>query len=422
MNTSNEIVILFNEIFQANNNNLELSIEHLKEMGYGINYHTFDEQPGRRFTSIFTKHEDLNKEKNPVSTGAIFDLNGKLRSYPGNKANDFVINSQSVININNDGLTIDNKQFSCEFPVYGYMYYSGTRMMLWNSGTNEQPVWRLSTSKAVNAFESKWNTEVSFGQMFTDLLSKYHLNLNTFCENLNTSYCYSFMMVHPDMHNIVSSNSNGNLYLVGVYDVDNYQNLDIEIIHQQMFNSFNNLVSKIETRRYNSYEELQQLFGRIANGTSIGEIITDVNYNYFKVLNKDFSSVHNASCVSHNNIESYFQLRNEPTAKELYETMFPDKSYGNQLVEEEIKKVIKILHSLYIKKFPMKQDVGHLDKPIDVFLRHVVHNHYMQNKEKIKYEKVLELFNDNEKFKADGIGYRQHQLYTSVKETQGTHK
>ena len=42
-----------------------------------------------------------------------------------------------------------------------------------------------------------------------------------------------------------------------------------------------------------------------------------------------------------------------------------------RLIEEELKKVIRMLHSLYIRKFPMKQNVGHLDKPIDVFLRHV---------------------------------------------------
>jgi hypothetical protein len=421
MNTSNEIVNLFNEVYATNNSNIETTIEQLKEMGYGINYHTFEEQPGRRFTSVFTKHGELDNEEKPISTGAVFDLNGKLRSYPGNKAKDFVISPHSVITMNNDGINIDDKQFSCEFPVYGYMYYSGTRMMLWNSGTNDQPVWRLSTSKAVNAFESKWNTEVSFGQMFTDLLSKYHLSLSTFCENLNSSYSYSFMMVHPDMHNIVSSNSNGNLYLVGVYDVDNYQHIDIDFAHQQMFNSFNNLVSKIDTTRYNSFEELYQLFGRIGNGTSVGEIITDVNYNYYKVLNKDFSSVHNANCVAHNDVEGYFQLRNEPTAKELYENMFPDKVYGNQLVEEEIKKVVKTLHSLYVQKFPMKQNIGHLDKPIDVFLRHVIHNYYMQTKEKIKFDKVLELFNNNDKFNEDGVGYRQYQLYNSVKNTQQTH-
>ena len=87
---------------------------------------------------------------------------------------------------------------------------------------------------------------------------------------------------------------------------------------------------------------------------------------------------------------------------------------------EELKKVIRMLHSLYIRKFPMKQNVGHLDKPIDVFLRHVLHNHYMQTKEKIKYEKVFELFNSNEKFVSDGLGYRQYQLYNSVKNSFGT--
>ena len=68
----------------------------------------------------------------------------------------------------------------------------------------------------------------------------------------------------------------------------------------------------------------------------------------------------------------------------------------------------------------MKQNVGHLDKPIDVFLRHVIHNHYMQTKEKIKYDKVFELFNANDKFINDGLGYRQYQLYTSVKNSFGS--
>ena len=97
MTTSNEIVNLFNEIFSSNNGDFESTITHFKEMGYGINYHTFEEQPGRRFTTVFTKHCDLDKEENPISTGAIFDLNGKLRSYPGNKANDYTLTPTTSI-------------------------------------------------------------------------------------------------------------------------------------------------------------------------------------------------------------------------------------------------------------------------------------------------------------------------------------
>lgn len=420
MTTSNQIVNLFNEIFSSNNGDFESTITHLKEMGYGINYHTFEEQPGRRFTTVFTKHCDLDKEENPISTGAIFDLNGELRSYPGNKAKDYTLTNDSTISLLGDGITLNNKHFTCSLPVSGYMYYAGTRMMLWNSGTPDVPAWRLSTSKAVNAFESKWNTEKSFGQMFTDLLSNYHQTLSTFCAQLNPNCSYSFMMIHPEMHNIISNNQNGCLYLVGVYDVSSYVHLDTENVYQQYFASTNGLVSKINTTTYGTYQELYDLFQRISNGTSVGEILTDADFNNYKVLNNDFATVHNTQCTTQNDIEGYFQIRNEPSVKELYSSLYPNKVYGQGLIEEELKKVIRMLHSLYIRKFPMKQNVGHLDKPIDVFLRHVLHNHYMQTKEKIKYEKVFELFNSNEKFVSDGLGYRQYQLYNSVKNSFGT--
>jgi hypothetical protein len=420
MTTSNEIVNLFNEIFSSKDGDFGSTISHLKEMGYGINYHTFEEQPGRRFITVFTKHCDLDKEENPISTGAIFDLNGKLRSYPGNKAKDYTLTPTTSVALSGEGIMVNDKGFTCSFPVSGYMYYSGTRMMLWNSGTSDVPVWRLSTSKAVNAFESKWNTEKSFGQMFTDLLANYHLTLSTFCAQLNPNCSYSFMMVHPEMHNVISSNSHGTLYLVGVYDVESYQHLNTEQVYQEMFSFFNGLVSKITTTTYGTYQELSDLFLRVANGTSVGEILTDADFNNYKVLNNDFATVHNTQCTTQNDVEGYFQIRNDPSVKDMYSNLYPNKVYGQALIEDELKKVVRRLHSLYIEKFPLKKNVGHLDKPIDVFLRHVLHNHYIQTKEKIKYEKVFELFNTNEKFVSDGLGFRQYQLYTSVKNSFGS--
>ena len=133
------------------------------------------------------------------------------------------------------------------------------------------------------------------------------------------------MMIHPEMHNIISNNQNGCLYLVGVYDVSSYVHLDTENVYQQYFASTNGLVSKINTTTYGTYQELYDLFQRISNGTSVGEILTDADL-ITTSSNNDFKQfiIH---CTTQNDIEGYFQIRNEPSVKELYSSLYPNKVY-----------------------------------------------------------------------------------------------
>ena len=377
-------------IFNKHECNFDKIRKELKKMKYGTMVHQFEEQE-TPFMSVFTLNNNQTTEY-PFLTGAVFNSVGDMVSYTGDKTNDNILKETDVVSVEDDDkLVIEGATMEIKFPVNVYQYQLGTRIVFYNSGTLETPVWRIATSKTVDAFSSKWNTDKSFGDMCMEVIeTKYYITFEEFTQNFDSKCCYHFVMVHPSISH-VSDNMDQGMFYTGGYDMTTMENLPLDC---------NVLTAtKLSYNSYNSYDELLPLLEEIKQGLNMGIILNDSTHVSFKFLNETFFKMINSKCVTHNVVEEYFKNRNNAELLEMYKLKFPEQKLSFEGIENTIKKIVNILHKTYVSKYPMHMDVGILPKPMDVFLRHVIHKRYRDTKEKITKQIVMDLFDFNEKYK-----------------------
>ena len=79
--------------------------------------------------------------------------------------------------------------------------------------------WKICTKKMLNAYNAKWSSNKSFGEMFEEVFSNY---LDYFA-NMNKNYCYSFLMGH-NQNNIIEIENN---YIIHLNTIDLLNNIVI---------------------------------------------------------------------------------------------------------------------------------------------------------------------------------------------------
>jgi hypothetical protein len=95
-------------------------------------------------------------------------------------------------------ILINNNSVSTTF----YKCYEGSLMSLFYYNNK----WYLSTRRCLNASESVWN-EVSHYKMFMDVLDKENLTFDQFCEKLDKTKGYYFVLIHHNIKNVVNYTS-----------------------------------------------------------------------------------------------------------------------------------------------------------------------------------------------------------------------
>lgn len=107
----------------------------------------------------------------------------------------------------------ENKNIRAEEFVEGTMIN-----VFWDSTVGENGSWEISTRNTVGAISSFYKKTISysFRSMFFEAAQENNLIL----ENLNKSYCYSFVLQHPQ-NRIVVPFVRPNLYLVAIYHIVN---------------------------------------------------------------------------------------------------------------------------------------------------------------------------------------------------------
>lgn len=111
--------------------------------------------------------------------------------------------------------------------------------------------WILSTRGAIGGtyfyFRNQYyvdihssNRQISFYDMFMEALQaddNQLLNSNMMIQNMDKNYCYSFVMQHPDNHIVIPVRF-PQLYLVGVYKVNNIENNKFTIVNREVYENF----------------------------------------------------------------------------------------------------------------------------------------------------------------------------------------
>jgi len=95
-------------------------------------------------------------------------------------------------------ILINNSSVSTTF----YRCYEGSLMSLFYYNDK----WYLSTRRCLNASDSVWN-EISHYKMFMDVLDSEGLSFDQFCEKLDKTKGYYFVLIHHNIKNVVNYSS-----------------------------------------------------------------------------------------------------------------------------------------------------------------------------------------------------------------------
>lgn len=171
------------------------------------------------------------------------------------------------------------KQFDWNKQVVVQQCHEGTMILVFNHNDK----WYISTRRCLNATNSTWIRNNSYGKMFNDAIE----NKFTF-NDLDKSLCYHFILVHHKNKNIINYSS--------LYKKDNYA----EVYHvmttekntlNEVPSQINQIVRTVKTIKFTDLNSLNNKL-KSSTGNKIqneGYIIKVYDNKSFKILKKQTS-------------------------------------------------------------------------------------------------------------------------------------
>lgn len=255
------------------------------------------------------------------------------------------------------------------------LYYEnaieGTLLRLFYYNNN----WCLSTKKCIDANKAKWLSSKSFSILFEECLILY--NYSHLLKELNPSYCYSFILIHPE-NNIVVKYVEPYIYHISTRDINTLKEIDINI-------GFNKL-ERWFIHDPNMDDIIHKLNERTICNTE-GFMFIDENYNRHKIRTSIFIEARNLWGNTNNRCLRYLELRKDINKLNKYFNYFPiDKSnflYYEKCIENLAYVILNIYSQKHIKKNTIK---------IPYFFSKTIyklHGIFIKNKKFIDYNAVM---------------------------------
>ena len=234
--------------------------------------------------------------------------------------------------------------------------------------------WILSTKKCINARKAKWLSSKNFVELFFDYIDIHNYDI---FQKLNTSYCYSFLITHPE-NNIVVQYFEPCVYHISTRDMITMKEIDENIGLNKLLrikinqDNLNSMISQISIDNNLNYE---------------GILFIDSNYNRWKVKSPLFSYVRSLWGNSNNRFFRYLELRKDSNLLKEYVKYYPqDKdvfmNYENKVIHIA-NNLLKYYTEKHIKK--MKEKVPYYFAKIIYEL----HGEYLKSRVITDYNKVM---------------------------------
>lgn len=296
--------------------------------------------------------------------GIITDLQGKIicKTFP------FI---EEYVNIK------DNKTYSSfiDFKTMRFFEsHEGTMVRLYNHKNK----WFLSTHKKLNAFNSYWGSNQSFGKMFIKALqyaikgdekekndenfsSNKEMNkldteneddnlFDRYCFNLNPNYVYCYLVRNNFNNRIVcDSPQNPTMYCVGIFDkngklieIGSTNSSNIKSPCEYYFkniNDFNIFINDI------NYKKIQGILVYRSNGT------------LFKVINDKYYELYNIRGNQPSLKYRYLQLRKHPELVSMLIKLYPYKESRFEYYENNLRLLAQKIFTTYMDRFIFKKFV-----------------------------------------------------------------
>jgi hypothetical protein len=155
---------------------------------------------------LFTENSDLTLPCVRQCTGIVFEKEtNKLLHFSFEKCyNGFepIKSYSSVVSKTETIEDIYKGKFDENYKIN--LYFSGSMIKLFFYKGD----WVVSSSKILDAGKSFWGSKSSFKELFLECIeNSYDITYIEFLEKLDTNYCYTYIIQHPELPNVIGSGS-----------------------------------------------------------------------------------------------------------------------------------------------------------------------------------------------------------------------
>lgn len=300
------------------------------------------------------KYKVIRYDKNNLSDDLV-PTYGLCRSVIVNSDNKVIsfsppksISSESFIRMNSNK---DENIIAEEF-VEGTMIN-----VFWDNKIGLSGSWEIATRNTVGASSSFYKSKNT--KTFRDMFLEAATDNNLLLESLNPLYCYSFVLQHPE-NRIVALFNKPQLYLVGMYFIDNTENnirvYSVDMLEARKFNWFNANIKFPVIYEWNAYSDLIETY---ASMNTSYDVLGVVIYNTktgcrTKIRNPVYEQVRSLRGNQPKLQYQYLSLRKEGKVSDFL-NFYPENKKEFSSFRDQIHLFTKTLFTNYISCYIKKE-------------------------------------------------------------------
>jgi len=276
--------------------------------------------------------------------------------------------------------------------------------------------WTLSTHKRINAFDSKWSSSRSFGELFMDALIHFFTVgagkdtltfekpdelLDRFCDSLDPSYVHTFLLrTNQDTKIVCSPPEHPTVYFAGWFK-DGVWSEGSSVLPTPTKLTFSN-VTELETYVENVNPlEHQGVIVILPDRTTI-KIVSPLSMTYKTIRGSEPDIT-----------AAYFRLRKSKEEMDIFYTLFP--RVNTQRLDDEVFALVKYLHRMYVRRYITK--VYTVVHPVLFTMLKKAHEWHCADRTNhiVTLDRMLELVEDQ----SSNTLYRMHHEFTAIQTPVG---
>ena len=245
--------------------------------------------------------------------------------------------------------------------------------------------WNISTKKMINAYNAKWASNKSFGEMFEEIFPTY----SSYFEN--KSYCYSFLMGHKE-NNILQNSHN---YLIHLNTVDLENNIEINLpinINEYNIKNIQAYGEVIANMNKDAFINHIKLIKNDEGLNEIGYMCINKNNEKQKFMKNNYINIRELWGNTNNRLFRYLNLRKNPDNLKKYLSIFQSDKKQFLDYEHYLMNIATFILNVYRNR--------HITKSITkvpFYIRDIiykVHGLYLQTKNKVTFNDINVILHD----------------------------
>ena len=316
------------------------------------------------FTLMFSKDSPADHPVVRQSVGPVFDkAHRRLRAYALARTDEVVLDGP------------DAAEPAASLPGFLQNDWQAAKCVKYVEGTKVtvycyQGKWRISTTRALDACQSFWGSQKSFGQMFLEACALLHPGLASQLSGqvqgsdgpLDTTASYVFILSTPE-HRFIQAIKSPSILHVATFDLDALQYKAVDIgVPQQSIQPF---ATPEDFRRHIISSSEQE-------PTDAGFLVMH-GERRVRVMARAYKYIQGLRGHTPNQVHHYLEMRQGDDYLAFHGLLYfyPEFGVVQVWVERAIHDLARLIHQLYVKFFIEHSARPHLDKTLFVTLMQV---------------------------------------------------